>query len=380
MKILFIIPSYKPAYTYGGPIRSVSSLAESLVQAGHEVMVYTTVANGLDDLKVEQGITYLIEGVSVRYFNRWTKGHSNFSPSLLKAFQKDILYFDVVHIHSWWNLVTVPAMFICRLKGITPILSPRGSVSGYTFTHRRNKPKRLFHFLSGKKLLEQAIIHSTSVKEDLDIAQFIHNKKRYVIPNLLDLPDKVYGVHEESPYLKMIFLGRIDPAKNLELLFKVLTNDFPLPFQLNIIGEGHVEYAKKLKSFTSDHKEIKWLGGIDGIEKYKLLAESDILVLPSHTENYGNVVLESLSQGTPVLVSKNVGSKQYILEHRLGWEVDGNEKEWRNKIEEIWENKTERDEIRLRAPGCISNDFKKENLVKSYIRMYEENRRRVRIS
>ncbi len=46
MKILFVIPTYKPAYIYGGPIVVVSLLAESLVKYGHEVTVYTTTGNG----------------------------------------------------------------------------------------------------------------------------------------------------------------------------------------------------------------------------------------------------------------------------------------------------------------------------------------------
>jgi glycogen synthase len=55
MKILHIIASYKPAYVYGGPVMSVSMLAEQLALAGNQVDVYTTTANGKTELPVKTG-------------------------------------------------------------------------------------------------------------------------------------------------------------------------------------------------------------------------------------------------------------------------------------------------------------------------------------
>ena len=83
MNILIVIPSYKPAFVYGGPIYSVSRLAEALVQIGNSVTVYTTNANGAEDLNITIGESVDVDGVNVLYFKRWTRGHSNFSPTLL---------------------------------------------------------------------------------------------------------------------------------------------------------------------------------------------------------------------------------------------------------------------------------------------------------
>src|SRR6266496_3119649 len=81
MKILFIIPSYKPAYIYGGTTVVVSLLAESLASHGHQVTVYTTTANGKNELEVETGKEIIIDGVKVFYFKRITKDHSHISPA-----------------------------------------------------------------------------------------------------------------------------------------------------------------------------------------------------------------------------------------------------------------------------------------------------------
>ncbi len=372
LKILIIIPSYKPAYVYGGPIRSVSNLAEALVQEGHDVSVITTTANGSEELDIEAGREYIVDGVKVTYFKRLTKGHSSYSPDLIRALKVKVLDFDVIHIQSWWNLVSVQAAWICLQNRITPIISPRGTLTHYTFSHNRSLVKRLLHTFVGRKLLNQSILLFSSTREKGEALKFVSVKDTEIIPNLLELPETLKGTHTPEEHFKIIFLGRIDPAKNIELLMEVLNTDFELPFHLKMVGTGDEAYISKLKNAMSTCHTIEWIGQADGDDKFKLLAEADLLVLPSFTENYGNVVLESLSQGTPVLISNNVGAKDYILENNLGWVVDGGPKEWREKLNYIWKNHSLREEMRHKAPECIARDFRKNNQVVAYINLYQK--------
>ncbi len=147
MRILHITASYKPAFIYGGPIYSVAALCEKLSNRDFDfaqpdmvgktkinVVVYTTLANGKQELPYQNGETKIVEGVKVTYFKRITKDHSHFSPALLSALWRNAKNFDVIHIHSWWNLVSMGAVVICLLKGIKPIISPRGMLGDYTFS------------------------------------------------------------------------------------------------------------------------------------------------------------------------------------------------------------------------------------------------------
>ncbi len=370
MNILTIVPSYKPAYIYGGPVRAIASLCESLVEAGHQVTVYTTTANGDLELQVEVGKEYLVDGVRVIYFRRVSKGHSNLSPQLLKSLYKNIDRFDIVHIHSWWNLVTIPSAWICQIKGVTPLVSPRGTLTGYSFTHRWNKVKKIFHTLAGKRILNNAVLVFTSEREKEEALRFVDGKAAHVLHNILDLPNRTRDLHRDTPYMKLLFLGRIDPAKNLELLLKVLTSIVELPYELIIAGEGAQAYTQKLKQIAFGFNQIKWIGAVQGEEKYKRLAEADLLVLPSHTENYGNVVFEALSQGTAVIVSDHVGAKDYIRKMHLGWIVAGGQPEWKEALINIWKDKASRDEIRERAPGFISRDFERNLQIRNYTELY----------
>src|SRR6185503_9537557 len=126
MKILFVIPSYKPAYIYGGTVVVSGLLAESLAKQGHEVTVYTTTANGKTELNVETGKEIIVDGVKVFYFKRFTKDHSHISPGLWQKIFHTARRFDVVHLHSWWNPCIVIAAALCKLRGIKPVLSPHG--------------------------------------------------------------------------------------------------------------------------------------------------------------------------------------------------------------------------------------------------------------
>jgi glycosyltransferase involved in cell wall biosynthesis len=371
VKILFIVPSYKPAYVYGGPIRSVGALCEALVSSGHQVTVYTTNANGKQNLNIEVATEVLIDGVRVYYFKRWTKDHSNFSPGLLVKVIRTVPDFDIVHIQSWWNAVTMPSAFISLIRGRKPIISPRGSITSYTFNYRNTLSKSLLHKLGGKALLKRSAFLATSTEEERELKTWVDEKIEVsIIPNILDLPDRLLGTHTDTEEFKLIFLSRIDPKKNLELLLRIIPFIQRLKISLTILGEGIEEYVSRLQSDSGNIPNISWKGNIDGDEKFRLLAEADLFVLPSHSENYGNVVFEALSQGTPVAISDAVGAKDYVTANQLGWVIAVDDESWKKAIVEIWQQKAERDDIRRRAPICIARDFLPEVQVQRYVGFY----------
>jgi glycosyltransferase involved in cell wall biosynthesis len=95
-------------------------------------------------------------------------------------------------------------------------------------------------------------------------------------------------------------------------------------------------------------------------------------VLPSYDENFGNVVIESLSVGTAVLISKNVGLFNYVEEQQLGWACDNNAASFRTMLESIEQDRDSLAKIRQQAPAIIRKDFDEENLRKRYLEMYQQ--------
>ena len=123
----------------------------------------------------------------------------------------------------------------------------------------------------------------------------------------------------------MIFLSRIHPKKGLETLFEALSSvDFS--WRLQIVGEGEESYVSLLKNLAREYSitdRIDWLGWRNGSEKFQLLADADLFVLPSQNENFANVVLESLAVGTPVILSDQVGLSEYVIKQNFGWVYSG---------------------------------------------------------
>ncbi|SOD18600.1 XrtY-associated glycosyltransferase XYAG1 [Pedobacter xixiisoli] len=385
MKIIQICAAYKPAFVYGGPTMSVAKLSEELTKAGHDVTVLATTANGKAELDVPIGQETLVDGVKVYYFKRITKDHTHFSPSLFwflhqlitKEKKKGRKSELVVHIHAWWNLVSIFSCLIAKLNGVKVVLSPRGMLTSYSLTNRNSKVKNIIHFLLGKKLLKYCYIHATSDKEQRDVRQTCSVNGVTVIPNFVEFP-KLSAVSNQETSIsnneiyRLIFLSRIEQKKGLELLFDALAT-LDIPWQLSIAGSGEPNYVLTLQELAAKLKindKIKWLGHIKNDHKFNLIANQDLLILTSYNENFANVVIESLAMGTPVLVSEEVGLARYVQENNLGWVSSLTKEHLAQVITRSFSETENRDRIRANSPKKIMLDFDNINLANQYVTIY----------
>ncbi len=112
---------------------------------------------------------------------------------------------------------------------------------------------------------------------------------------------------------KFLYVGRLAPEKNLEMLLNVFAQ---LPhFTLTLVGQGPLESELRNKASTN----VKMLGHISNHELAALYESHDVLVLPSKREPWGLVVEEALFHGLPVIVSDKVGCAQdLVVAQRVG--------------------------------------------------------------
>ena len=380
MNLLHIIPTYKPAYIYGGTITSISLLCENLVaKGGCKVTVLSTTANGKDELPVYKNAPKNVDGVDVYYFPRWTKDHSQLSPALLWYLLRYARRFDAVHIHSWWNLSVLLATFVCLLRGVKPVLSPRGMLSSFTIAGRF---KPVFHRFLGKWLLKNTYLHTTSPQETQECLAMIPNWQHTDLPNFLDTPllnlPKPTRLNRHSNRqnhtLELLFLSRLHQKKGVELLLDALAQ-VTFDWSLTIAGGGETDYVEQLKKQSKNlgiDLKINWLGWVNAPERTAAFEAADLMVLPSHNENFANVVIESLATGTPVLVSKYVGLSKYVADNNLGWVCDTTVESLRETITEANYQQTRRHQIAERCSAQIRADFDPSVLVQRYLKMYRE--------
>lgn len=369
MKILIITPSYKPAFVYGGPIFSVAYLAENLSK-NNEVLVLSTNANGKENLVIDTQDAIQIEGVNIRFFKRQTKDHSHFSIGMLRYLWNHGSEYQAIHIQSWWNTVAVLTALICKLKSWKYIVSPRGMLSPYTIDH--SIVKNIIHKLIGDYLLENAIIHVTSNDEKQKLNKLNPSYRLIDVPNYVDVKTKHQNANRNSDILNLLFLSRIHPKKGIEDLFSALCN-VNFKYHLSVVGDGDSEYIQGLKSLSKKlqiDSFISWKGALYNEDKIQSYANADVFILPSKDENFANTVLESLSQGTAVIVSKNVGLSDFVSKNDLGWVYDGS---INNLVDVLNDSKSSPQKLKIireTSTSIIQNNFSEENISNMYISMY----------
>jgi glycosyltransferase involved in cell wall biosynthesis len=370
MRILQVTPTYKPAYIYGGVTVSISLLCESLAAEGHDILVVTTTANGKTEFPKHTEKPVLVEGAPTLYFPRWTGDPLQFSPPLFLWLWRNVRFYEVVHVHSWWNLVAMCSVFICLLRGVKPVLSPRGMISNYTI---QGFVKRVFHRFLGQFLLKNTFLHATAAQEQREGLRINSRWQSAVLPNLLQLKNvPTRPIKPANRRFEILFFSRIHPKKGLELLFEALKN-LPFDWHLTLAGDGEAGYPEALKASIEKEdfsKKITWLGWVNGANKYTVLGQADLMVLPSYNENFANVVIESLAIGTPVLLSQQTGLSDYVAEKDLGWVCETTVKSVQTTLKQAFEDTTKRQRIEYQSPDIVRHDFAPSVLAHQYVEMY----------
>lgn len=373
-RVLHIVPSYKPAVIYGGIIYSVAMLAERQVSLGAEVWVFTTTANGAEELSVPTGIPMEISGVRVVYFRRWTGDHTHFCPGLWRALWQQGPRFDVIYVHSWWNWVVFGAMLICRWRSLQTFFVPHGMLSPYTL---RYSWRSGFQHTVGQWLLARARWIATTPQEEGELRALSPWQDILCLPNAVSLPEvlpsRALSVGE---VVQLLYLSRLDPKKGFGLLLDALSElEAPLPWRLVVAGDITSAFGQRMQQLARQKGLsdcIEWRGWVTDEEKWCLLAQSDVLVLPSQNENFAVVVVEALAVGTSVLVSDQVGLSAYVKQWDAGWCAPLCRAAWRDQLRSALMDAAKRQRIREQMPDQVRRDFDATNIARQYLQAKEQ--------
>ena len=325
ISILHIIPSFAPAWTYGGAIQSAYQLCQKLAQNECQVQVLTTNSNGLGrELIVESNRDLqLTKGLTVRYCRRLFR-HS-ISVDFLKVLPAYLRHAQVVHLTGVYSFPTLPSLYLCKRWDIPVVWSPRGAFQQWTGS-RRVWLKSVWDVFCKVVLPENLILHVTSEAEACESGQKLPHVHTIVIPNGVEIPDPINHINQDGIF-RLLYLGRLDSKKGIENLLiacekiKIVYNH---SFKLTIAGEGSESYTHSLKILVKEHdlqRQVHFVGHIDNDQKKSLFAQADVTVVPSYTENFGIVVAESLAHAVPVIASKGT-PWQRVEEVGCGFWVD----------------------------------------------------------
>lgn len=308
MRILHVTPAFYPAYIYGGPIESVYQLCRHLGQASCDVLVLTTDANGSQAvLNVDTSREVEIEpGLSVRYCHRIFR--HTVAPVLIRVLPQYLRQADVVHITSVYSFPTIPTLLMCRFFGKPVVWSPRGALQRWEGT---TKPlaKRVWEWTCNALVSRKnCVLHVTSEQEAAESKIRLPHSDNSLIPNGVDIPE-VLPPRSWRPEgkLRLLYLGRLHPQKGIENLLRALRVLEDNTISLVICGRGDDAYSLSYRELVHQlglETCVSFQGHVDGKEKLNAFMHADVCVVPSYTENFGNVIAEALAHGVPVIASK----------------------------------------------------------------------------
>jgi len=386
LKILHVIPSYAPAFRYGGTIVSSEGLCKALVEQGHEVTVCTSNLNAgeIMDLPYQKPVDR--SGVNVHYFPvsqicSILSSRLYFSPLMKQWLKENIENFDIVHLHSVFLWPTYIAARLSTKMKIPYVLSPRGMLVKQLIQSKSALIKRLWiRFIERKNLKQAALIHFTSKREYLDSKELAINFNDYaIVPNGVDTPLNDNSLSSKAPLIDdpyILFLGRINWKKGLEKLIKSFaSSQNSQQVKLVIAGNDEESYQAQLEDLIMDlgiAEQVIFVGFVDGDEKQSLLKHAICLALCSDNENFGNVVLEALSVATPALLTSGVGASHIVKQHQAGLVVDNNETEITTAIDKLVSSSSLRKAMGDRGQKVIQSNYSWEHVVKKLVKHYSD--------
>lgn len=311
--ILCLIPYYLPAYRSGGPVRSLSNLVSSLGGEYH----FKIITNDRDvgdkncfkGLKV--GTWQKLSGADVYYVSP-----SRQNISVLTQLIRDTPH-DILYLNSFFSLPFTILPLLSRRFGfisrVPTLIAPRGELSRGSLKIRSLK-KSFFVFVSRILGLYRGLCwHACSIPERDDILRFTGSLNQGITvspnipsPHILTIPSNSPGYHSTPDCLKLVFLSRLSPKKNLDFLLTVLagvTSTVYLTIYGPIEDRDYWAFCQTLISKLPLWIRVSYEGSLLPEEVVSKLSKYDLFVLPTKSENFGHVILESLSAGTPVLIS-----------------------------------------------------------------------------
>jgi len=330
MKVFYPVEVFYPSQA-GGTANALYWLTKNLVQSGFEPTIVAS------DKGIGGGVplntwTANEAGKVIFVKTRFLHVPVRQTWKCLRNFAKS----DIVHVSS----VFYPAAFItaiaARLLGKKLAWSPHGELTEYALNYSSRRKRPILWFLK-KFVAGYPLFHSTSDEETEDIRrEFGKDSKIIQITNYLE----VHPVIERQwqPYL--LYIGRIHPKKAIDNLIRGAASSrrfMDSDFVLKIAGKGRDEHLSFLKDLVAElglERKIEFVGQVEGEAKFELLAGAYFTLMPSHSENFGIVVLESLSQNTPVVASIHTPWES-LEKEKIGFWTDNTVEELAGVIDRI---------------------------------------------
>ncbi len=304
------------SYSWGGLEMISLETAKKLEETGLNVKILCSINSQLEEESKKQGFE------TIPVFSKNNKILSSIVKLKRYLTNNNIDVIHTNHSHDIW--VLTPALNFSRSKAKLFLTKHMASGVKKTDLFHKYLYKRLDGIFTISRYIEQSVkdtcpvpfekIHMLPVGIDFD--RFDHAKinkdglkKQYSLPH-----DKlIIGI-----------TGRMTPGKGHEEFIEAATIiNVNYQEKVHFVIIGNASYGEE--NYENDIKQLSHSLKIENItftgytsEPQKLMGVLDILVLPSHNESFGRVLLEAMSLKIPVAASGNAGVLDIVIDNETG--------------------------------------------------------------
>lgn len=313
MRVIHVVPAITEEAA--GPSYSVPRLCESLIGTGVDVQL--------------AALDWAAMSVCLPYLKTFPLGlgprRLGVSPKMRRWLKQEVRSgrVEIIHNHSLWMMPNVYPGNAVRDSRCRLVVSPRGTLSAWALGRNALQKKIFWHVLQAPALRAAACFHATAESEYEDIRRLGFRQPVCIIPNGIDVPPLKKA--SNSGRRQLLFLGRIHPIKGIDMLlhaWQAVGNRFP-DWELHIVGPDNGGYLAEMQALVAQLRleRVVFHGPLFGEEKLRAYRAASLFVLPTHSENFGMTVAESLAAGTPAIVTRGA-SWAGLANQGAGWWIE----------------------------------------------------------
>ncbi len=266
---------------------------------------------------------------------------------LIRRYPPDVVELETPNPGSWLMLS------VSKILGVKVISHYRTDGVGYTRLLVKFKPMQfMVHFWITvfNNLTRPIIVPSKDFTEVVHKQTRVPKKDIVQLPRGIDLdnffPERNKGLWTQynpaGRKVRFLSVGRISKEKALPFMesswrkFRERNPDA----ELTVVGAG--PYLEEMRERMKDCPEVAFSGRLSGKTLFSLYAEADYFLFPSGNDTFGNVLIEAMASGTPVLVSDRGGPKEIIENKDVGFILPFNDEDaWVEALNNCVRMKTE---------------------------------------
>lgn len=298
---------------------------------GHEVTLASLDEQHLGDPIPARGVK--MASIPADFFSKHGRG---WSPRFRRLVAGEAARADIVHNHGLWMWPNAYARMAAVRCGRPLVISPRGMLDTWSLRRSRIKKAVAWRMFEKRNLRSARLFHATSPAEVANVRAMELEQAAVLAPNGVDLPDLSACpprslLESAFPQLQgkrwVAFLSRLHPKKGIDVLLSAwsLHRDVVAGGSMLVIaGPDLIGYGKDVKRMIREaglQGSVVLTGELRGDRKDALLANAEVFVLPSYSENFGIAIAEALAWGRPVIASTATPWSE-VADCRAGWWIE----------------------------------------------------------